>query len=692
MLEVIPFRPGVVKDDPAYTARGYATDSDKIRWVRGYAQPIGDGVIASADTVSGTCCGLVSYGVPLAANPSGGVLVQPPAYSFELGIGTTRRLYVMDNRLANSTSNIYDITPIRATGTLPNNPFTVTNGSPIVTVAQANNNVQANDFIYIANSTAVGGITPGGPSGTYANNPFTTFANSTFMQISHTAHGMSAGDILTIAGSTAIAGGTPSGAYHIFDVATNVYWVELSYIANASAVGGGAVATFNFARRYLCISSDLVTQYQFQHTANATSGATGGGASVSYSYGINGGSSTAVSSYIQPFTWSLDHYGALMVACPRNGTIYKWALDVSQPAIAVTNAPAQVLQIVVTPERFILACGCTSVGGTFDPLLIRWPDQTDITQWTPAVGNLAGSLELAQGSQVIAAKNSKAGTLIWTDYALYLVQYTGNIDGLYQATLLGTGCGAVGPNAVLDHNGVAFWVSPDYQFYIYDGGTPRPLPCPCRTYFADNQFVDNGGVQEGFNVFAFFDTLYSAVSWLYPAPSVGATGICNSYIRLDIIESANDPKAGWSIGTFDRTAWLDARPFPFAVAVSSAGVVYDQDSNNGFSSAGKLTWAPVELPDPKDGNGTHTMQVRRIVADLMPTSGTSLASITLNVDTQMWPNGPVTTKGPYSFSSSTLYQDTHFTARQITLKWSWSQSENYRWGDIRLDVSKGPLR
>jgi hypothetical protein len=46
-----------------------------------------------------------------------------------LAVGTYRKLYVYDTSFAQN-----DITPFRATGTLPNNPFTTTASSTLVSV------------------------------------------------------------------------------------------------------------------------------------------------------------------------------------------------------------------------------------------------------------------------------------------------------------------------------------------------------------------------------------------------------------------------------------------------------------------------------------------------------------------------------------------------------------------------------
>ena len=48
-------------------------------------------------------------------------------------------------------------------------------------------------------------------------------------------------------------------------------------------------------------------------------------------------------------------------------------------------------------------------------MLIRWSDQEDATNWTPAATNQAGSLRLSRGTEIVAAQQSRQEVLVWTD-------------------------------------------------------------------------------------------------------------------------------------------------------------------------------------------------------------------------------------------------------------------------------------
>jgi hypothetical protein len=68
-------------------------------------------------------------------------------------LGSSKGLFIMDR-----AGVLYDITPIRATASLTD-PFTTTNGSSTVTVADTAHGALTGDFVVFSGATAVGGLT-----------------------------------------------------------------------------------------------------------------------------------------------------------------------------------------------------------------------------------------------------------------------------------------------------------------------------------------------------------------------------------------------------------------------------------------------------------------------------------------------------------------------------------------------------
>jgi hypothetical protein len=77
-------------------------------------------------------------------------------------------------------------------------------------------------------------------------------------------------------------------------------------------------------------------------------------------------------------------------------------------------------------SRFVFAFGANEYGSaTVDPMLIRWSDQEDALNWTPAATNQAGFLRLSNGSEIVTAVQSRQEVLVWTNSAVYSLQYQG---------------------------------------------------------------------------------------------------------------------------------------------------------------------------------------------------------------------------------------------------------------------------
>ena len=86
----------------------------------------------------------------------------------------------------------------------------------------------------------------------------------------------------------------------------------------------------------------------------------------------------------------------------------------------LTNAPINNKGIVVTEERFIFALGA---GG--NSRKVQWCDKENNTQWTPAVNNESGDIELATSGQVMGGVRTRGVTLIITDTDAHMAQYIG---------------------------------------------------------------------------------------------------------------------------------------------------------------------------------------------------------------------------------------------------------------------------
>jgi hypothetical protein len=443
-----------------------------------------------------------------------------------IGVGTNLKFYI-ENGGAYS-----DITPLRATVTLTN-PFTTTSGSPTVSVVDANGGYISGDFVTFSGASAVGGLTL---NGEYQ---------------------------LTI-DTTAI----------------NTYFITASSNASSSATGGGTVSA----------------AYQINTGAASVTPLTGWGAGP-WSAGAWG---VGVPSDVQIRLWSQANFGEDLIFAPRGGDIYFWDATAGLTSRGVTlasiapvgaNVPSvQDLILVSDISRFVFCFGCNDLASaTKNPMLIRWSDQENATQWTPAATNQAGSLQLSRGAEIIAAKQARQEVLVWSDSALYALQYVG-APVVWGAQLVGENISIASQNAVAYANGVAFWMGID-KFYMYDGRT-QPLPCNLRK-FVFNDF----NTAQYRQVFSGTVEAYHEVWWFYCSAESDTADRYVVYNYLDNI---------WYYGTMDRTAWLDSglRDYPLAATYSNNLVNQEEgvDDNELGASTPIHAYASTAEFDLDDGH------------------------------------------------------------------------------------------
>jgi hypothetical protein len=118
--------------------------------------------------------------------------------------------------------------------------------------------------------------------------------------------------------------------------------------------------------------------------------------------------------------------------------------------------------------RFVFAFGCNDyTDTTLNPMLIRWSDQEDAVNWTPAATTQAGSLTLSHGSEIVTAIQTRQEIVVITDSTVYSLQYLGP-PYVWSAQLLGDNISIEGQNAVAVASGIVYWMGID-KFYKYDG-------------------------------------------------------------------------------------------------------------------------------------------------------------------------------------------------------------------------------
>ena len=94
-------------------------------------------------------------------------------------------------------------------------------------------------------------------------------------------------------------------------------------------------------------------------------------------------------------------------------------------------------------DGHVICFGTNSIDGTFDPLLVRWSDQEDFSNWAVSSGTTSRENPLADGTEIVGAVRSRGQILIWTDNSLHNMVFTGERSSVFRFTQLGTKCGLI---------------------------------------------------------------------------------------------------------------------------------------------------------------------------------------------------------------------------------------------------------
>jgi hypothetical protein len=447
-----------------------------------------------------------------------------------MAVGTNLKYYIENGGL------YYDITPIRKT-TTGTATFAATNGSAVLTVTDATHGLVVGDFVTYTLAVSLGG---------------------------------------------AITATVLNQEYQIVSVPTaNTYTIDVTTVANASDVGNGGGAT--------------VAKYQINVGPEIQIPLVGWGAGSwgSGTWGVGGTSGVSLR------LWSENNFGEDLIFGPRGGAMYYWVAStgLTVRGVALTsrggasNVPTVQNYILVSDvSRFVFAFGCNELGSAIqDPLLIRWSDQESAVDWTPAPTNQAGSLRLSHGSAIQTALQVRQEVLVFTDKAVYSMQYVG-APIVWGAQLLADNVSCIGPNAVTVGSGVSYWMGVD-KFYKYDG-TVQTLKCDLWQHvFSDINLL------QAFQVFASTNEAFNEIWWFYC--SKNSTTI-DKYVVFNYLENI------WYYGTMARTAWIDSgtRNNPVAATYSYNLVNHEVGVDNAESVTPVAINSYIESAewDPEDGH------------------------------------------------------------------------------------------
>ena len=652
-LQKLQFRPGVNREGTTLANEGGWYDCDKVRFRSGYPEKIGGWAVLSYNTFLGVCRSLWNWVTLNGFNIA--------------GVGTNLKFYLENG------GAYYDITPIREiNGNTPSAGPPVINASTITLTASglvmtvsdsAAESLQANDFVTIAGAGTIGGVNVNGEyqiisvlSGTTYTVTLGTSATGTNSASTITiAYQISVGPAINTTGTgwgvPPWGGFIPGSVSSTLNGAINNSVTTITVASTAAFTASGAIwingeyityaskTTAPSAEQFLgCLRGEDGTTAASQSNGALVSQAT---AFPGWGEGFSSGAGVEVALRL----WSQTNFGEYLLFNPRGGAIYIWQPGAtSTPNFTVrgvqlsststtpsgwasvvtdVSCPSLVNEIMVSDSsRIVIAFGANDPSGTvfpaltttLDPMLIRWTGLESYSEWDPAPTNQAGDYRLSHGSYIVGSLQTRQEIVIWTDAAIYSMQYIGP-PLVWGFTLLADNISIASQNAMATAAGVIYWMGVD-KFYIYSGRV-ETLPCSVRQYVFEDI---NIAQQEQF--FAGTNEGYSEVWWFYCSAN---SDVIDRYVIFNYLDRV------WYYGTLGRTAWLDSplRQFPMAATSGNLLVFHEAAVDDGTTNPPSPISAYVQSSDFDINDGHNYGFVWRIIPD-----------ITFNNSTTPTPNKP----------------------------------------------------
>jgi len=512
-----------------------------------------------------------------------------------IGVGTHLKFYV------NRGAGFFDITPIRATTSAGDVTFSATDGSATIEVSDTGHGALTGDFVTFSDAVSLGGVV--------------------------TADVLNAEHQLT----------------RIVDA--NTYEIEVSVAANASDTGDGGAAT--------------VGEYQINTGLDSSVVGSGWGADPWSAGGWSDPATTTVPG-AQLRVWSQDNFGEDLLMNTHDGGIYYWDQSSGLNARAVElsslagseSAPTVAKKILVSDrDRHVIAFGCDGefTSGTQDPLLIRFSDQENLTEWRSLPDTTAGSLRIGSGSEIMTAIETKQQVLVFTDVSLHTMQYLGP-PFTFGLTEIATGTSIIGQNAAVAVNDTVFWMGSG-DFYMFDG-TVRNLPCP-----VSDRVFDDLNITQADKVIAGSNSDFSEIWWFYPCSQ---SSECSRYVVYDYGQDL------WHFGVLDRTAWIPRGVFGYPIAAAPDNHLYYHEIgvNDGSTNPPSAISSYAESSEFDLGDGYQFMFVNKIIPDVTFRGSEETPRATITLTARNFPGSPLGDTAGGTVSRTATVPVEQFTEQQ----------------------------
>ena len=728
MLQKLQFKPGINREVSNYTNEGGWYDSDKIRFKSGYPEQIGGWTRVSSSQYLGIARGLINWIALDGDNLT--------------GVGTSKKYYVEEGgtfyditpiRASNANTTTFSATNSSAvitatdssghgaavgdsvlitnavslggliTATVLNTEHVITSvpsstvytftASATANASDSGNGGSATDASYLIGvGPSEFSFVAGWGSGTWPDfvdvtlgtDPFNVSAGSATVTVTHTGHGLDTGDYIyinSIGTSFALSGTDGRTAFACTDIMLTAF--QITKINTDSYTISLVINGITYDPDSSDSSAGGTVSIRKKNTTTSTWGTT-----------------VVADLASQLRLWTHDSFGEDLVFGEYQGGIFYWDKSDGTSARGETlhnqtsgatgfdaaYIPRTATAVLVADQSRHVVCLGTDrfggAGGGFDALQIRWSASEDLAMWVPRTDNTAGDYRLDNGSQIVTAIQTRQEILIFTDTAIYSMQFVG-LPYVFTFNLLATNISIVSPNSVITANNLVFWMGHD-KFYVYDGQV-RALPSTLRSYVYDGM-----NKNQEFQIFAGGNEGFNEAWWFYC--SSGSNSI-DSYVIYNYLENL------WYFGSMARSAWLDSgsKSNPIAADYNNRLLYHEVGTDDISGTSATSLSSYIESSDFDIGDGDRFGYVSRLIPDLTFSGSTATnPEVSLTLTPRNFSGASYTTETAKSVSATALSPtelytdvlDVRIRGRQMKFKVDGSSSVGTKWqlGTPRMDI------
>ena len=619
-----------------------------------FATTSGSNVVTVIDSnITASVLDYVTYVTPVTV---GGLVLNGP-YKIQSAAGTQYSIYA--SSVATSTANT-------STNTVGGS-FVVGNTYEIVSVGSTSFTsigAAANTVGVIFTATGVG--SGSGTARLVAEYAFATTNGSSIVTTYFDNHGFNVGDSFYVGVSTTVGGIPLFGLYTVQSVVTTSSFTFAAANSATSTVGPTTATVINSglvqSTFYVAIGPQPIG------TGFGVGGFGAGG------FGVGTTQPSVPGTAITATDWTLDNFGQDLIACPAGGAIYYWdpSGQLQNAQIVGGNGPLVNSGIFVAmPERQVIAYG-SSFTLSPDPMLVRWSDIEDFTQWVATPTNQAGSYRIPTGSKIVAGIQGPQQGLLWTDLDLWAMQYIGP-PFVYGFNKIGSNCGAISRHCTGQLNGAIYWMS-QKQFFMSMGSGPQTIPCPVW-----DVIFQNINTSYLYKVTCGVNSQFNEVTWYYPSASSTEN---DSYVKYNTVLQQ------WDYGSLGRTAWIDQSVLGSPIGAGSDNYLYQHEVGNDAANGTQTT---AMLSSFQTGyfqlnEADNLIFIDQIWPDMKwgTYSGNPNATVQITFYVTNYPGDTPVAYGPYTMTQATEYISVRIRARLMAFNISSSDVGTFwRLGAIR---------